>query len=188
MTRLKFWKQAFAIVCLTHSLAITSCDDNNDPANTLKFNPDKVELAPETTATVEVKGATSTLSVESSDSKIVTASVKDNIVTLTGVAEGEATVTVTDKQNASGNISVTVKAADNLLFDKNSLELSVDEDATVSVKDGKSPYEVTVTDESIASVSVKGNEITVKGLKAGTTTILVTDSNKKTGKITIAVK
>lgn len=188
MTQLKFWKQAFAIVCLTHSLAITSCDDDNDPANTLKCNPDKVELAPETTATVEIKGPTSTLSVESSDSKIVIASVKDNIVTLTGVAEGEATVMVKDEQNASGKISVTVKAADNLLFDKNSLELSVDEEATVTIKDGESPYAATVADETIASVSVKENEITVKGLKAGSTTISVTDSNKKTGTITITVK
>ena len=41
---------------------------------------------------------------------------------------------------------------------------------------------------ALASATVKDNAITIKGLKAGKTTIAVTDSKKVTGMIGVTVK
>lgn len=56
----------------------------------------------------------------------------------------------------------------------------------VTVKANKTVTEVTSADESIATVTYDGNEITIRGVAAGTTTITVTDG-KTTEKIAVTV-
>ena len=60
----------------------------------------------------------------------------------------------------------------------------------INVKNGTAPYSVKVADGKIAIVKVYDNEnyIAVTGLGMGTTEIVVTDKNMKTGKVTVTVK
>ena len=60
----------------------------------------------------------------------------------------------------------------------------------INVKNGTAPYSVKVADGKIAIVTVYDNEnyIAVTGLGMGTTEIVVTDKNMKTGKVTVTVK
>ena len=60
----------------------------------------------------------------------------------------------------------------------------------INVKNGTAPYSVKVVDGKIAIVKVYDNEnyIAVTGLGMGTTEIVVTDKNMKTGKVTVTVK
>ena len=59
----------------------------------------------------------------------------------------------------------------------------------VKIKNGTAPYKVKVANGEIASVKVndEGKEhfIAITGLKEGTTEIVVTDKNMKTGKVTV---
>ena len=60
----------------------------------------------------------------------------------------------------------------------------------INVKNGTAPYSVKVADGKIAIAKVYDNEnyIAVTGLGMGTTEIVVTDKNMKTGKVTVTVK
>ena len=75
----KFFKLTAAMLACVSAIAVTSCDNNDDPKGSgLKFDPADVAVAP---------GA---------------AAVK-------GVKAGTTSITVTDKDKKTGTISVTVK-------------------------------------------------------------------------------
>lgn len=74
-----------------------------------------------------------------------------------------------------------------LTLDPTSLKLTPMVAKNVNIKNGTAPYEVKVTNKSIALVKVHNDEnfITVTGLNVGETEIVVTDKNMKTGKVKI---
>ncbi|RNC67042.1 pilus assembly protein N-terminal domain-containing protein [Proteiniphilum sp. X52] len=174
------------LAALTFTLA--SCDkDDNDKKN-LKFSPsDKVGVVVGSTATVTVSGGTSPYAAAPSDTKIATTTVDKSTITIKGVAKGTATVVVTDKDKNSGKITVTVK--EGLSFDKTSVEVEANKETVVNITGGTAPYAAETKDATIASATIDGNKITVKGLKAGKTTITVTDKDKKNiGTVSVTVK
>ena len=69
-----------------------------------------------------------------------------------------------------------------------SITVSVGKDGIVTVKGGAQPYSAVAKDVNIATVSVKENKVNIRGVKAGKTTITVTDKDKKTGTINVTVK
>ena len=76
-----------------------------------------------------------------------------------------------------------------LTLDPTSLTLKSVVTKNVKIKNGTAPYKVKVANGEIASVKVndEGKEhfIAITGLKEGTTEIVVTDKNMKTGKVTV---
>jgi hypothetical protein len=75
---------------------------------------------------------------------------------------------------------------DKLTFDKNNVEILIEETTTVKVSGGVAPYTVEEADETVVTATVSGSDIALKGLKEGTTTVRVTDANGV--QATIAVK
>ena len=63
------------------------------------------------------------------------------------------------------------------------VEVTVGATANVSVSGGAEPYTVKSADEAVATVKANKSSITVTGVKAGTTTVLVSDKNKQTGSL-----
>jgi uncharacterized protein YjdB len=180
-----------SLVVLTLVFAFASCDkdDNKKVDNILKFKPDKVEVLIGKSDTVTVNGGTAPYTVVSSDSKIASAKVDRSTITITGVKDGSATVMVTDKDKNSGKITVTVKAASGLDFDKKSVTVNVGKEDVVTIKGGTAPYTAESKDSKIATASVKEGKVTIKGVKAGTTTITVADKDKKnSGSISVTIK
>lgn len=170
------------------ALTFASCD-KEDNVKKIKLSTDKVEVAVGKTADVTVSGGTEPYQVASADTKIATTKVDKSKITITGVAKGTTTIAVTDKDKNSGKITVTVKGAETLTFDKNSVEVDAAKETVVTVTGGTAPYAAEAKDATIATAAVKDNKITVKGLKAGTTTITVTDKDKKiSGTFTVKVK
>lgn len=188
MKQFKFLKYTAAIACCVLSLSLVSCDDDDDPKDSLTCSLTEVEIAPQETATVTVSGGVAPYTATSSDDGIVTVTVDDNDVILTGVKDGKAVVIIRDKNQLAGKVAVEVKSSTGLVFDKNAAEVSVGSEAVVTVKNGNAPYTVAVEDNAIASATVEDATITIKGLEAGTTTLTVTDKDEKTGTITVTVK
>lgn len=190
MKIIKFFKLTAAMLACVFAIAVTSCDNDDEPKGPeLKFNPANVAVAPSATATVTVSGGTAPFTVASSDDKIATAKAENSTITVTGVEEGTATITVTDAKQIKGKFSVTVKnAAAGLDFDKKSVSVAVGKEETVTVKGGTKPFTATAKDTKIATVTVTDDKITIKGVNAGTTSITVTDKDKKTGTISVTVK
>lgn len=182
----QFFKLTAAMLACVSAIAVTSCDNNDGPKGSgLKFDPANVAVAPGATATVTVSEGTAPYTVASGDAKIAAASVNDNTITITGVEEGTTTVVVTDANSLKGEIAVNVSG---LGFDKPALSIDVDADETVTITGGESPYIATVENQEIATASVTDDKVAVKGVKAGTTSITVTDKDKKTGTISVTVK
>ena len=75
-----------------------------------------------------------------------------------------------------------------LTFDKNGIEMFVGEETVVKVRGGVAPYKATPADKTIAEATVDGGDITIKGLKEGTTTVKVTDKNGLEATIAVEVK
>ncbi len=75
----------------------------------------------------------------------------------------------------------------NLSFNQSATEMILNTKEAVKVSGGELAYTVKVTDETIAKATVDKDVITIEALKAGSTEITVTDKNKKTGKIRVAV-
>lgn len=180
------------LIALILPFTLASCDDDDDDkvASVLKFSADKPEVVVGKTAAVTVSGGTAPYTVASSDQKIATVTVDKTAITITGVKVGTATIAVTDKNKIAGKISVTVKeAAAGLEFDKKTVAVDVAKEDIVTIKSGVAPYAAESKDSKIATVTVKDAKVTIKGVKAGTTTITVTDKDKKnSGTISVTVK
>lgn len=178
-----------ACLCVASVATITSCDDNNDDSKVLKLNPNSIAVAPTLTSTVSVSGGTAPYTVKSSDEKVATVTASGTTLTVTGKTEGVATVTVTDKNKLTGVLPVKVsKDATPLTFDNSSLSLSAGKSGTVTVKSGTSPYSASTANAKVATATVKDNVVTINAVKAGKTTITVTDKKQATGTITVTVK
>lgn len=191
MKNLKKYSVLFFLSLVTLSIALVSCDKDDDDniKSVLKFNPGKVEVEIGKTASVVVSGGITPYSAVPSDTKIASVKADKNKITITGVKKGSTTIMVTDKNKNSGKITVTVKDAASVLdFDKKTVSVAVGKEDVVTVKEGVAPYTAVAKDTNIATVSVKDSKVTIKGVKAGTTTIAVTDKNKKNGTIIVTVK
>ena len=189
-TKLFFKSTAVAVCCLT-SFAFASCSKNDDtpPVSHLSFDKNKVELAEGNKVTVKVGGGVEPYKVTTGDAKIATATVEKNVITITAVKKGGTVINVSDKNKKSGIVTVVVKdAASALTFDKPTVTLAINKTEQVTVKGGTGPYMAVVQTPTIASAEVKGNVITVKGLKTGATTITVNDKNKNVGTIAVTIK
>ncbi|MFV0536427.1 MAG: Ig-like domain-containing protein [Dysgonomonas sp.] len=185
-----------SLVALTLVFAFASCGDDDDDKvnNILKFTPDKIQVAVEKTATVTVSGGTSPYTVASSDDKTATVKIDKSTITVTGVKQGTATITVTDKNKNTGKVTVTVTAAASELDLSKSpatvaASVSVGKEDVVTIKGGVAPYTAESKDAAIATATIKDDKVTIKGVKAGTTTITVADKDKKnSGTISVTIK
>lgn len=187
MRKKNFLKVAMMTAMSIFALTFTACsDDDDEQTNTLKLNPTKVEIVPKATANVTIGSGTAAFTVNSSNTKIATASVKEKTITITGIAEGNCFIKVTDKSNQTGQVIVTVKEP--LTVDKTSAEVNAGQTVDVTVSKGTTPYTATSADTKIATVSVKDSKVTIKGVKAGKTTVTIADKNKKTATVSVTVK
>ena len=173
-------------VCCLGVATFVSCSKDDDEAGKLKFSVDKLELSPTATSKVTIKNGTQPFTAKSVSEATATVKVEGNVMTITGVKSGKTSIIVSDKNKLSGTLPVKVFLP--LVFDK--LEVNVNPDKTESfqVKAGKAPFKVTVKDKAIASASINGSTVTVKGLKVGKTSITVTDSDNTSGQINVIVK
>ncbi len=182
-----FKTMAMAVVCLS-AVALVSCsddDDNGSSSSSMKVSATKVEVAVDSTQTVSVTNCTTPLTVKSGDESIATVAADNTTLTIKGVKAGTANVVVTDAKNQTATITVTVKEL--LSFDKTAVSLSAGAEESISVKSGTAPYTVAVKDQSIATATVSDAAIIIKGIKAGSTTLTVTDKNNVTGVVNITV-
>ena len=174
-------------------------------ATTSVTAPSSVTLAQGEKATVDVAAApannTDTMSVKSSDTKVVTATLSGKKVTLKGVKAGKsANVTVTSgAKSATIKVKVT-KAPKKVKANKKSITIKKGKKATVKVtlysakkmtkKNKTSVYQLTakVAKKKIATATVKGSKVTIKGKKKGSTKVTISTFNKKKAVVKVKVK
>lgn len=100
---------AVGVTAIALMLSCASCHKKDNDSITLKFDKSNVEMAVGATTDVTVSKGVSPYTAVSSDIKVATTKVNASVITITGVAKGVSTISVTDKNNNKGNFSVTVK-------------------------------------------------------------------------------
>ena len=143
-----------------------------------------------TTAEVAIFSGNGGYTVQVADNSKVTASVVNNKVRIEAKAAGTTKVTVKDGQNKTAEITVTVNAF-SLTLERNAVEVNADAAVYVAITAGNGNYTVQVADNSKATATISptivGDKVRIEGKAAGTTKVIVKDSQNKTAEITVTV-
>ena len=189
-TKVFFKTFVLSALCFS-SVSFIACDNDNDgdESGKLKFSQSQAEMEKGKTVQVLVKNGTAPFTAKSGNDTVLTTKVSNDTITLTGIAVGAVSVTVTDKNNLKGAIVARVtEATADIELDKKEVSMEQGKEETVSILKGTAPYTVSVKDNKVVTATEKDGKITLKGIKAGSTTVLITDKNRKVGTITVTVK
>lgn len=148
-----------------------------------------VNLAPASSSTYAVQGGVPEYRVNSSNERIAFASLTGSSLTINALAVGSATVTVTDANNGTVAISVTVASLLPLAVDVVSpINMAAATTTTFSVVGGVPFYTVSSSsDARVATASISGTTVTVRALAAGTAGFFVRDSAGATVPVSVTV-
>jgi hypothetical protein len=127
--------------------------------------------------------------IRSSDNAKATAAINGKTITITGVAPGTASITVTGSDNGSANLAVAIsqRPANAPVLSTVALELEADFTATVEVTGGTAPFTVSSSNPGVATATISGNIVTVKGVDGGTTLITVKGADNATATLAVTV-
>ena len=182
--------QKFGWMIVAMAIVLTGCD------NTEEINPVVPTFSPEIVSVVEGSSATATIvtgtapfRVQSSSASVATASVDGNTVTITGVEEGTTSVTVTGGDDGSAKLAVVVnpRAANAPVLSAATVDLEIDETASVNITGGTPAFTVSSSDTNIATASISGTSVSVKGISGGTALITVTGSDNASAVFAVTV-
>jgi hypothetical protein len=165
-----------------------SKDDTKDPVPPVLSNETvTIEAGSSTTATIT--SGTAPFSVSSSDNSKVTAKIDDRTITISAIAEGQAMLTVTGKDNATAKMAVMVnkKAVNAPQLSSSAVEIDMDETAKVTISGGTPSFTATSSAPAVATVTVDGTTVNVKGITGGTALITVTGSDNGTATFAVTV-
>lgn len=188
MKTINFFKFTMTAISCVMALTMTACSDDDDNTPQLKFSTNKIEMAAGNDSVIIVKGGSAPYTATSTNSEIATATTQGDSIIIAAVKDGTATIQVTDHAKSTGSISIEVKADATLTPDKDQVSVSVGQESTVTIKDGTAPYAATSKDAATATATVKDNTVTIKGVKVGTTQVVITDKDNKTVTVSVTVK
>ncbi len=149
----------------------------------LAIDRSEVEVEIGITATVNITAGSGNYSVTSNNTTIATAILSGTVVTITGIAGGNTTVTVKDNTTNQTKI-VTVKVSHpNLAIDNDAVVLEIGMTSTVNILSGSGSYSVTSNNTTIATATLSGTVVTITGIAAGNTTVTIKDNATNQTKI-----
>ena len=163
-------------VCLVFMLVLSVVPMQAQAKTTVKINKTKTTIYVGKSTTLKITGTSKKITWSSSNKKVATVSSKGKVT-----AKKKGTATITAKVSGkSYKCKVTVK---NPYLNATKKKLEVKKTYTLKLT-GATAKKYTSSKKSVATVSSKGK---ITAVKAGTATITVTDSNKKTYKCVITV-
>ena len=126
-----------------------------------------------------ISGGSSPYTAVSNNAAIAIAGVKGSVLTLGGVAEGAAEISVRDSAGRTVTVAMIVsngKARPLFTSAPASVTVAIGASPAYSVGGGTAPYMATSDNTGIASVSLLGSNLTVTGARVGSANIVVRDS------------
>ena len=146
-----------------------------------------VYLTPEKSTTVVKITGSGSYDIYNSNPSVVTASLSGSTITLKALKTGDTRIEVTDK-HLGLILRIYVHVEPNLTVSATSVDLMAGENSSIKVTSGSGGYSVSSSNSAVATASISGSVITVKGIKQGTTYVTVTDYNtNQTVKINVSV-
>ncbi|WP_454986684.1 pilus assembly protein N-terminal domain-containing protein, partial [Capnocytophaga bilenii] len=139
-----------------------------------------------TTAEVAITAGNGNYTLQVADNSKATATIVGNKVRIEGKAAGTTKVIVKDSQNKTAEITVIVNAF-SLTLERTTLTINAGTTAEVAITAGNGNYTLQVADNSKATATIVGNKVRIEAKAAGTTKVIVKDSQNKTAEITVTI-
>ncbi|MDO4782958.1 MAG: SUMF1/EgtB/PvdO family nonheme iron enzyme [Capnocytophaga felis] len=128
------------------------------------------------TTNINILTGSGSYEVTSNSIAVASASINGNKVVITGKAIGSAKVTVKDKISGKvAVINVTVSAKQNIKLAHTTTEIKVGVSRNVVISTGSGNYVAVSGNTGVATANISGNVLIVKGIKAGSTNITVSN-------------
>ena len=156
------------------TLLFTSCkkeEETQDETANLTLAKTSLTLKVGEYEKVAIKTGNGTYTATSSDITKATVTLVNNELTITALAEGLATVTVSDAKNHTANISVKVL---DLVVPGEHITLLKGNTATRTISFGND-YKVATTDAAIATATIANNLLTIEAISKGNALVTVKD-------------
>ncbi|MDY6971657.1 MAG: SBBP repeat-containing protein [Thermodesulfobacteriota bacterium] len=173
-----------AVTDTSTNSAVVSVMVTADPS-IFRVTPTSLNLSEGQSGTLTISGGASPYTAVSSDISMADVVLNGDTAVVTGVAEGPAIITVTDKDFNSITVSVTVTYA--IAVTPPTLSITEGDMVTVSISGGESPYSASSSNTSVATASVSGSTVTITGNGEGAATVTVTDNNSISASISVTV-
>ena len=156
------------------TLLFTSCkkeEETQDETANLTLAKTSLTLKVGEYEKVAIKTGNGTYTATSSDITKATVTLVNNELTITALAEGLATVTVSDAKNRTADISVKVL---DLVVPGEHITLLKGNTATRTISFGND-YKVATTDAAIATATIANNLLTIEAINKGNALVTVKD-------------
>lgn len=143
------------------------------------------------TVNYTVGGGTGPYKSSSSNTNVAIANLKDNKLSITGLAAGTAQINILDATGASIVITTTVGAGTSTTALYTSapgpIMLAVGKSSSFSIGGGKPSYLASSSNAAVATASINGDSLNISGLSAGSAQIAVFDSSGTSVSIGVTV-
>ncbi|WP_405372504.1 pilus assembly protein N-terminal domain-containing protein [Phocaeicola sp.] len=160
----------------------------------ISVNTEKLEVIKEQTKTLEITEGAGDYRVSVLDSDIAEASLEGNVITVTGVAQGETEILISDKDGGYKNVKIDVYLTDNLVPEKSELNISLPfgkpSSVSLNIAEGNGGYTAVSSNESIIVVKIDEaypNTVVVNAVAEGEAEITITDSHGLSAKVSVVV-
>ncbi|MFZ6746888.1 beta strand repeat-containing protein [Undibacterium sp. JH2W] len=138
--------------------------------------------------TFTIGGGSQIYTVASGNTQVATVGINDNKFTVNGVAAGVTTVTVKDTLGKTVTINLTVGSAVKFYTTAPSaITLTASGTGTYVVGGGVAPYTATSSNTAVATASISGNTLTLKGIISGQANVILRDSAGTTIPLTVTL-
>jgi len=181
------------VIFLTTLFLIGSCNLFNKESNKPEIpilNPPQVTLAVPDETTVVITGGEAPFRLSGGNASIASVTVHGNAIDIKALKVGTSVVTVQGSDDGTTELIVTVTEelpAPAPQLTPSQVTLAVLEETAVAITDGKAPFQLSGGNASIASVTIHGNAIDIKALKAGTSIVTVQGSDGGAAELVITV-
>ncbi len=189
--------QVFTIKALKEGETVIVVKDKKDKTVEINIEVKIVDLelekytaslnGPGKTTDINILGGNGGYTFTYAPTGIATAVEHQNVITISSVAVGTTTITITDQKGATKEIEVTVLPKD-IATDVNTLAITGTKASNkFSITDGNGGYSVASSDNNLMTAAISGSEVTVTAKDAGTGTVTITDAQGKTKQVTVTV-
>ncbi len=179
---------------VTGSTSITVCSSNssscgvinvsvgaNSSNSTLVFSNTSPSLSVNQSMEVSIIGGVVPYYISSnSNSNVIGATVSNNIITLSGLETGSASITVCSNNNVCQALPITVGSGSSgsLVLGQTNVTVAPGQSDAVTVSGGSGTYYVSSNNNgNVASAAINGESVVISGIAAGTDTISVCSSD-----------
>ena len=162
---------------------------NSSLTGALSFSQTNPIVAVGQATTVTVSGSVAPYYVSAnSNPGVVQTSVSSNVLVVSGVVAGSATLTVCSATNACGTLLVTVNGLTPAIsFGQSNVTITVGQSSMIPIVGPGNYYISGNANASVAAASVTGSNITVSGSAAGSDTITVCSGASQCGTLYVTV-